>query len=201
MKVFTVTNQTVFPYIVALKQEEIEGERYAIFVGEEGEGRKLSLFADFKEVKSQKLSKIHLKITEIEGAEDRCLVVVKYTPGMRGRSFYNGGIKQFYCSRCIKTCEYGQQFCSSCKITTSLSLYPSTLIEIQSGVSALGRYGDLGFFTQKIGYLKLNEILSIKASASKFYQELSRKFYQFDGENLSCYDALDLVRKMGGRDG
>jgi len=198
MKVFTITNQTIFPYIVALKNEEYDGERYEIFVGEEGEGRKISKFYDFTPTNSKKLSNLHLKITEIEGNNRQCLIVVKYTPGMRGRSYYNGGIKEFYCSRCIVNCDFGQQFCSSCNFPISICLFPSPLIELKSGVSALGRYGDLGFFIQKIGYLKVNEILSIKASTSKFYQELSRRFYMFDGENLLSFGALELVKIMGG---
>lgn len=197
MKVFTITNQTVFPYIVALKQEEIEGERYAIFVGEEGEGRKLGFFQDFRPIVPQKLSKIHFKITEIEGESNQCLIVVKYTPGMRGKSYYNGAIKDFYCSRCIKNCEFGQKLCSVCLITTSISLYPSPLKELASGVSALGKYGDLGYFLQKIGHLKKDEILSIKASTSRHYQELSRKFYKFDGKDLSCYEATCFETRKG----
>jgi hypothetical protein len=197
MKVFTITNQTVFPYIVVQKKEIESGESYEITVGEEGEGRKLGFFKDFRPLVSQKLSQIHFKITEIEGENNQCLIVVKYTPGMRGKSYYNGAIKDFYCSRCIKNCEFGQKLCSVCLITTSVSLFHSPLIEIASGVSALGKYGDLGYFTQKIGYLKKDEILSIKASTSKHYQELSRKFYQFNGEGISCREAMCFVSKQG----
>lgn len=181
MQVFTITNNCVFPYIIANFSKE---NLWCVRVGEIGEGRSYSEYTDFVPVNPVLLGSSLFKITKIEGNQDKCLIFVKCEASLRGKGRIDGDILDHYCHKCIKTLSSNLRICNFCGGVGSRN-HKNNPIEVKaSGIVANGIYGDLGYFRQVIGLLDIDCIFSIKLCWNKNQQVDSRKYFKFDGVKL-----------------
>jgi len=180
MQVFTITNNCVFPYTIADKKGE---NTWNIQVGEIGEGRSVSYFNNFIPLNPIYLGCNLFKVSEIIGNTFDCLVVVKCLAPFRNKGKVDGDVNVNYCPNCFKESEENLIFCKFCGKSLHRNHKKNPMSGFVSGIVANGEFGDLGYFRQFVGFLRINEILSVKTAWEK-KDFVYRKYFGYSGDKL-----------------